>query len=161
MTVLHLMLIFVSETCQEPFCGLSQLSGGSSLLSRWLSEKWVILLKLPLHLLFSACFHDFVFLALTSALHPITHFDHILVEHERRFLSKKVCHYFDDYYLLYKSASVKRNKIKINNQSDWWPKTLKKLSQPFIFLLNFITKRVWIKKIRQLKISKFIFPYES
>lgn len=66
----------------------------SGLLSRWQFKKWLILSKLPLHLLFSACFHDYMFLVLTSALHPITHFDHILVGHERCFLSKKACHYF-------------------------------------------------------------------
>lgn len=59
MAVLHLLWVFVSETGQESLCGLSQLSWDRSLLSRWLSEKWLMLLKIPLPLLFSACCHDF------------------------------------------------------------------------------------------------------
>jgi len=59
MAVLHLLLVFVSEIGQESLCGLSQLSRDRSLLSRWPSEKWLLLLKIPLLLLFSACCHDF------------------------------------------------------------------------------------------------------
>lgn len=57
--VLHLLLGFVSETGQESLCELSQLSGDRSLVSRWPSEKWLMLLKIPWTLLFSACCHNF------------------------------------------------------------------------------------------------------
>lgn len=59
MAALHLLLVFVSETCHESLCGLSQLSGDRSLFSRWPSEKWLMFSKIPLPLLFSACHHDF------------------------------------------------------------------------------------------------------
>lgn len=79
MAALHLLLCFVSESRQESLCGLSQLSGDRSLLSRWPSEKWMMLLKYLYLFCSLPAAMTLVFLLLTSAPHPITYFDYVLV----------------------------------------------------------------------------------
>ena len=91
-----------------------------------------------------------VFLVLTSALHPITHFDYVLVGHERGFLSKALCviTFFADSHLLYKSVSIKKKKKQQNQtqqpSNHTGDQKIKELAQHF--LLKFLKIVLIIKR---------------